>query len=357
VVSIEVLLEIPEKIQISLMDGSYQRLGGIVRESNSKQIVAWLREGNALSDSSLIQSIAPVGRALTALSGTGMLLNLALTSASLVTTMKRLERLSANVSSLGKELHGEFKRDRDINFKAALQRARDALEASSAVNRTQSAHQVIQGLYEARENFYQDFHQALEQDFVLLAQHYLTRSMYATVSLTRCYLEIDEIDLARKRLIEELKLIKDSVREVIKKWLGDHPSIYFYKDIPQADAYRFVCLIEWVEERLILEIVVEELRTDFWNEDVIKDYKNRILNRFPGRNSAKVSDRFKNLTEALTYSEAMLENYERLCGFEIELRSLRLTNQSFAEWQDLYSGQEGFGVLIPDTPLELANND
>lgn len=42
--TIEIKLMMSDKIAKNLADGTYERVGGIIRESRSKQIVAWLRE-------------------------------------------------------------------------------------------------------------------------------------------------------------------------------------------------------------------------------------------------------------------------------------------------------------------------
>lgn len=42
--TIEIKLTMSDQIAKSLADGTYERIGGIIRESRSKQIVAWLRE-------------------------------------------------------------------------------------------------------------------------------------------------------------------------------------------------------------------------------------------------------------------------------------------------------------------------
>lgn len=45
---IEVLLEVPPVIAKGLADGTLERVGGVIREVGSKQIVVWLREGGNL---------------------------------------------------------------------------------------------------------------------------------------------------------------------------------------------------------------------------------------------------------------------------------------------------------------------
>ncbi len=45
----QVILEIPEAILKGLQDGTYERVGGVVREVASKRVVAWLRETGGLT--------------------------------------------------------------------------------------------------------------------------------------------------------------------------------------------------------------------------------------------------------------------------------------------------------------------
>lgn len=49
----QVILDIPEAILKGLQDGTYERIGGVLREVASKRVVAWLREtgGLTLADS------------------------------------------------------------------------------------------------------------------------------------------------------------------------------------------------------------------------------------------------------------------------------------------------------------------
>ncbi|MFS8901892.1 hypothetical protein NW845_11050 [Synechococcus sp. H60.2] len=48
-VSEQVILEIPEAILKGLQNGTYERVGGVVREVASKRVVAWLRETGGLT--------------------------------------------------------------------------------------------------------------------------------------------------------------------------------------------------------------------------------------------------------------------------------------------------------------------
>ncbi len=49
---IEVLLEVPAKIALGLASGQLVRVGGVIQDAKTKQIVAWLREGGKISKNS-----------------------------------------------------------------------------------------------------------------------------------------------------------------------------------------------------------------------------------------------------------------------------------------------------------------
>ena len=46
---IEVMLEVAPQIALGLASGRLERVGGVVREAGSKQIVMWLREGGQIA--------------------------------------------------------------------------------------------------------------------------------------------------------------------------------------------------------------------------------------------------------------------------------------------------------------------
>ncbi|MBZ0286511.1 MAG: hypothetical protein K8I30_02775, partial [Anaerolineae bacterium] len=197
--NLEVVFEVPRHIEAGLSSGLFQRVGGVIVESTTKQVVAWLRDGGvdtvrdvvssvpsplaiimtaarigvSLIDGKLTrdsiqqvsEQVAGVSRqvqtvtAITAFTATGQVVNLALAGVSFVATMHRLDRLSEEVSKLGAAVHAEFARDRDLRFKKALQAARDVFETSSVDHRNRAIRDAVDGLYEARENFLMDFRQ------------------------------------------------------------------------------------------------------------------------------------------------------------------------------------------------------
>jgi hypothetical protein len=45
---LQVLFEVPRFIEHGLSTGTFQRVGGVIVDSSSRQIVAWLRDGSLL---------------------------------------------------------------------------------------------------------------------------------------------------------------------------------------------------------------------------------------------------------------------------------------------------------------------
>lgn len=365
--NLEVLFHIPQHIAAGLGSGVFQRIGGVIVERDSKQVVAWLRDGIGHQNNPDAPRL--FSQAITGMSATGQVLNLALTGITLVTTMRRLDQLSQQIDALSEIVRSEFKRERDARFKRALQSARDAFESNHAANRENAAQRAIDSLYEAREQLLEDFRAILQSELTFdrlqVAQHYLVRALYAETSRIRCYLINDETELAKKRLSEDLSALEQASQELIRAWLGAYPAAYLHRDVPADDMRRFMHIQRWLygddasttsdEVEIFLQII-DQLRGDFWNQtalqnsnaDVLKQIADSpLVRRIRGQQPVEAEDRVKVFAERLNNAELIIENTERLRGFEYELRSMRL---SVDAWDHLISeedlNQYGIGIII-----------
>lgn len=369
--NLEVLFHIPQYIEAGLSTGIFQRVGGVIVEHDSKQVVAWLRDGIGHQNNPDAPRL--FSQAVTGMSATGQVLNLALTGITLVTTMRRLDQLSQQIDALSEIVRSEFKRERDARFKRALQSARDAFESNHAANRENAAQRAIDGLYEAREQLLEDFRAILQSelsfDRLQVGQHYLVRALYAETSRIRCYLINDETELAKKRLSEDLSALEQASHDLIKAWLGSFPAAYLHRDIPGDEMRRFMRIQRWlhdddpgttVDDAEIFLQIIDQLRGDFWNQtalqnsnaDLLKQLADSpLVRRIRGQLPAEAEDRIKVISERLNNAEVIIENIERLKGFGYELRSMRL---SVDAWDRLISeedlNQHGIGIII-DTDL------
>lgn len=359
--SMEVVFEVPAAIQAGLASGTLERVGGVIRDTQSKAITSWLREGSSLSQAANVPIWGSATQVISLLNTGGMLLNLGVSTASLVIIMQRLDKLTNAIDALEETIRSEFKRDRDRGFTSALESARDALEASNKDNRSNQARTAIKGLYEAQIDFLEDFDNTFKSN-PLLAQHSLVRAMYASNSRIRCYLEVDEIDLAKTRLREDRQKFKHRSKQLIKSWMGEHPAKFLHHHVTDSDVNRFIQIQHFlkgsdVSDAQGLMNIIHELRADFWNQEAIED-----AHRYIGpirRVEQSFEDQVKTFPEKLLQAETLIENYQRLQSFEMELRYLKLSNTSFMEWSNRVTSQEiqakgaSIAMLIPDQPIPL----
>lgn len=372
--NLEVLFHIPQYIEAGLGTGVFQRIGGVIVERDSKQIVAWLRDSLQYQENTDAPRL--FSQAVTGMSATGQMLNLALTGITLVTTMRRLDQLSQQIDALSEIVRSEFKRERDARFKRALQSARDAFESNHPANRGNAAQRAIDNLYEAREQLLEDFRAILQNELTFdrlqSAQHYLVRALYAETSRIRCYLINDETELAKKRLREDLPTLEQASQDLIRAWLGSYPAAYLHRDVPTDEMRRFMEIQRWLhgdnaattaDDAEILLQIIDKLRVDFWNQtalqnsnaDLLKQLADSpLVRRIRGQQPAEAEDRMRVISERLNKAELIIENTERLRGFEYELRSMRLAVDA---WESLISeedlNQHGIAIII-DTNMAQA---
>ena len=370
--SLQVFLHVPEVIIQGLTDGSLERVGGVIRETSGKQIVAWLRDmdgwretgkivphslNQVIDASSTVQNTTSLISPLLA----GSILNFSMSAVSLWAIMRRMDQLSTQIDLLRETVKTEFKRERDMRFKIALQAARDVFEGNpNSAYSENAARSAIDGLYEARENFLDELsllaRSGIVADQRALAQHYLLRAMYAEMSRVRCYL-IASVDTALKRLSEDMPRFRDITVTLVKAWLGDKPAAYFYRDMTASDVGRFIAIQRWLSEpddpnkidraHHLFELI-DRLRPDFWNKEISGLFDGIRLPWTQPPYSQPI------LADQLTQAEIVIENFQHLQGFELELRSLRL---SASDWDNLVSEQDlaehGFAIILDKDKFTL----
>jgi hypothetical protein len=287
---------------------------------------------------------------LTGFMATGQVLNLGLSAATFYATIKRLDKLTNEITHLSEQVHIEFDRDRDISFKRALQAARDVFESENASHRDHAIRSAVDGLFEARENFLIDFEQYLkagDSDAQLqLARHSLIRAMYAAVSRIRCYIAAEDLNLAKQRLSEDLPLLKSCSHQLINTLLGNHPAIFMHRDVSPDDMDRFMQIQRWMyqddpfnqnDDAKIVFAIMNDLRNDFWNPDLVQDHYENPIQQIARRPVQTFGKHIVKLTERLSEGELIIENCQRIFGFGAELQSLPF---SFQDWEQFISDDQ-----------------
>ncbi|RMG90235.1 MAG: hypothetical protein D6712_00175 [Chloroflexi bacterium] len=322
-VIIQPTLEVPERIFAGLATGSLERVGGVIVESRSKQIVMWLRDVSQLDDAAqkkLMMSSGVLSSKSFSLLMTGAaMLNTVMLTFHLGAMLKRFTALGEKIDDAITVIKQEFEKDRDVQLVSALRAAEDAFEAQHADNRRERATQAIHKFDIVHEHIKRRFIESLDNQ-PLHAKAHLILGMWIDNIRTRCYLEIGEHDTAKKRLHESIKLYRSQIEALIHHLFGN-PARYFHKDVADEDFQRFIKIESWLRGNTnALEEIVLEYRQDFWNKDVLPR-QGFNLGAFLSRSSEEEDAEPPHL-EALTVSELMIENLSRLQGFHEEIAAL-----------------------------------
>ena len=365
---LEVALEVPAKIALGLASGQLERVGSVVRDATTKQIVMWLLEGGQIASNSnlaggllntvlqassggIISAIAGVANlavgaaniAVTARShylimqqlqgltnlvtivgGIGVL-NLAATAVSTIVLLDRLSSLEKVINDLDAKIAKQFAQVRHVKLQAAIQSAKYALGMNSPEDRKLHAHLALGKLFEAREHIW------LEIDVLKgssrfaenneLMQKNVLQAMQLDALHSRCLLEISAVTQAKDYLDSKLEDYRETSRLLVHRHLGTHRAAYFHNSVLEGDLLRYIAIEHWLEPdaNRLLHILLAN-RRDFWNKDVADGSK---IHK-PGK------DRY---IDALTQSELLIENYHRFQGMHAEIEAIERLGISHTEWE------------------------
>lgn len=375
--SIEVLLEIPPAIAQGLANGTLERVGGVIREVGNKQVVAWLREGGKIASNPniltgglgsvatsllntavsahshhlIMQALARQGMLI----GTMGILNIAISGYTLYILNRRINHLGKQI----KKIAAEFDRDRWNKLASALESMRDVAEAEGDSYKL-DVPRLNERLNEGRKHILDKVEDRLGDSIDSkqgqIAQDYLLLAMQVDTMRIRCYLETDEHKMARDRLKERLEDYRNRTSEFVHKLLGVHHARYFHKSVIDEDLARYIRIEDWLNHGKddVLMDVIKKYRGDFWNQDAIQDIiPGRSL---PGRPS---EEPIHHLT-ALAQAELLIENFQRLEGFEGELDAIE--RLGLKEWEDLnnaavFNLKDDFNIDKHDDYVLLVDRD
>ncbi len=389
---IEVMLEIPLKIAAGLASGQLERVGGVIRKTRSKEIVAWLREGGRIAKDSdiaygIVRSLLS-GNFGAASSGANVIhglitahsqyrvahglqlirhrltfvgaltaLNIAIAGYTLLTLGHRIQKLDEHIQQIMKEL----KINQHVKLLAAIKYAKLVMKSMQTL-RDNPAYQLApllaaQPLVESRERLLADLDDALNSDVLtaeemIIAQQNLLMAMHLDTLQVRGFLEIEQIDLARELLDDYKSYFARQTKRLIGHWLGStRRTMYFHQSVSKRDFAQYIGIEEWLrgDENFLLDLI-EEHRDRFWDSEVtsamkrdskIKSAEKRLRNIMWPYQTKKQQLPLHLL--ALEQVEELIEGLERFEGFALEIADLERRNRlaspdeqmSFETWNRL----------------------
>lgn len=371
--TVDATFYVPEDIAQGLSNGIYERVGGVVREIGSKQIVTWLREGFEASNS-LQNILAP--STLSAVSST---LNLAVSTMGFSIVLKRLGVIEQQLEQAQEVLRTiDYKIDLSFyaNFRAALDLAFNAFTMTNSETRKMSAMQAINRFLEA-EHHYTKLTDIEIGNGSQVADEYLSTLCLAYVTEVRCYLELEELDTARRRLQEGAAALRPRFEKHINTLLTSNPAAYLHPSLKeQVGLKRLTKVYQWLKPGLDESDIFEMQRENLFNlaqkpEEWINSLPQAIriskgatqTNVFNGLakqskkfiealpSMSKISGSKTDSQEAVTQSpeleiyghlpammgvmESMVEDDNRLAMYESEVEMIHRLGMSFQEWRQL----------------------
>ncbi len=367
--TINVTLQIPEHINQRLLSGTYERVGGVIRNVKSKQVVTWLREA--------YESGAPVLSNIFSLSSVGAVssvLNLAVSTMGFIIVLKRLGAIEQQLGQAQEILKKiDYKIDLSFyaNFRAALDLAINAFTMSNSETSKMSAMQAINRFLEA-EHHYTKLTDIEIDNGSPVADEYLSTLCLAYITEVRCYLELNEIDTARRRLQEGAAIIRPRFEKHINTLLTSNPAAYLHPSLKeQVGLKRLTGVYQWIEPGVDESDVFEKQRENLFKLaqnpeawinslppairisktptnvfDGLAKQSKKLIGALPSMSKLKASsseaatsspstEAYGRLPGTMELMETMIENDNRLAMYESEIEMIHRLGISFQEWRQL----------------------
>ncbi len=368
---IEVLLEVPTAIDRGLVSGHLERVGGVVRNASSKEIVAWLREGGQIANNpnlpngllgtlmqkggainpimSVVDLAFKVGSqvaimnmlknigALVMFNGAIGLLNVTIGAANLVAMSRYVRKLQEQLNLVAAQVNAGFANLFAAKLDAGLKAANNA-QFASGKNIRFFAQNAIQDLDFVQAEINRRIDEMKPNDDQEIFHLLLSQAFQIHVVLLRCHLRIDSYETAMIQK-EALSKYEERTRETIKKFLNLNRGIYFHKSVDEDDLWRYVRLRQWLvgesEEdmhKALAKLVLEE-RQYFWDQNVINP-KASLPSPF-----AKIKGMVDGNVvrtghmEALDKAEALMFSYCHLESLHREIEAVSRIGIPYSEWQ------------------------
>jgi hypothetical protein len=378
---------IPKHIEQGLLNQTYERIGGVVREKGSKQVVAWLRETFEGSDSVLssIPQLSSVG-------AVASLLNLAISTMGFIIVLKRLGIIEQRLEQAQEVLRTiDYKIDLSFyaNFRAALDLAFNSFTMTNPETRKMSATQAVNRFLEA-EHHYTKLTDIEIDNGSQVADEYLSTLCLAYVTEVRCYLELEELDTARRRLLEGSAVLRPRFEKHMNTLLTSNPAAFLHPCLQdQVGLKRLTKVYQWLQPDLDESDVFEMHRGNLFNlaqkpdewinslpqairvskggspaqtnvfigfakqsRKIIGALPSRITGPKTGSQEAATQssevELFGSLPATMELMESMVEENNRLAMYESEVEMIHRSGLSFREWQHLAppSTDQGNGTSL-----------
>jgi len=337
---IRIELEVPDEIADGLRNGTLERVGGVIRSADSKQVVVWLREGGSMSRNpssgltllpTLLRATGMNARTVAVVAGAitvaGPLLDIAITAYTIHYLTQRIEALKREIEDIYDRIDRHFAKSESAALQTALQLADELLDTEDRESKREKAHDVIARLVNAEKLLLMDLDDALNGNNRLKAGILIDTVTTINMLAARCSVDVGDDKIAVSRLDKSLVELRPRVDRLVLRLVGKKPAVYFHKSVGDDYLDRYIHIEAWLfGEEDVWERVIKRARKGFWNEKATKHLfreARRFLYIWPKLRKKPFYIR------ALPRAEVLIESFQRFEGFAIDMRSLERPARDF----------------------------
>lgn len=330
---INVAFDVPAAIATGLANGSLERVGGIVRFADNKQIVAWLLESpnlpnHAVGGSTLLSTLfAAVGtnagtiETLTSVGNLGLdLVDMAVTLHMIYKVDRRLESLYKEISAIYDRLERLDAKMRSASISLALHQADSFLNSDSHVIRRGKFPIVDRDLVKAEKYLLEDIKHCLEDNKLSEAGQFIDCAILLNWVAAYCAVDFGQDAFAISGLHKNTADLKPLVKRLVRRLVGKNSALYFHESVSDDYLERYIQIRAWLNgDSNVWERVVKDARKGFWDDESVRRlYREarKFLYTWP---KLRKKPFYK---ENIPRAERVIENFQRLEGYAIQIESL-----------------------------------
>ena len=215
--NLNVVFDVPARVAQGLMNGSLERVGGVVRDSSTKQVVMWLQEGGSQASKALAQPPLAGIQALATASSLLSAANLGVSVASFALVLQQLNRISDQIKSVEAKVDRANQKLDDgwlAKLKAGINACQNSVELQNPTLRIQMAGDAINMLHEARHYFNQQAIRSSSKAEAASAD-YLGLAFVALAAEVQAHLQLDEGEKAARTLRQGLEDLRPGLTQLM----------------------------------------------------------------------------------------------------------------------------------------------
>jgi tetratricopeptide (TPR) repeat protein len=358
--SVTTTFAVPDWISNGLTQGVYERVGGVIRNTNNKEVIVWLRETTPTA--SFVPGLLANAATLTGVANLGVsVLGLGVSIMGFLYLSMRLKELEKTLQEM-REVLEKVNHKVDLgfhaNFLAAIDLATNAFTMDNPDNRRNSALQAINRFLEA-EHIYTNLFDQESEPCGQIIDSYLSTLSLAYVAEARCYLELGEHNTAIRRFQEGKQILRTRIEKYVNCTLTANPAIYLQPELKGlTDLRRLTEIYHWMNPSLKENDVFELQRENF--VEFVK-HPHKSLNALPkpmllGIKNKKDFPQY--LPKFLEMAESMIETNDRFEAYEMEVKAIAQLGITFHEWQQLQPSEpttteQTVMLIIPSKPITI----